>query len=304
MYFITAMLLLFGELMIYGVGFDTNKINNFMHQTSHNRPLVKRYPFFINQGKNCALAVLDGSLSKKPFVRQAYLNNIISFAWYLYAIAIQKGQGFTSGVIVIEDNDQRVYDFLYEYVQQVNPKNLFRRSLISLNPYAYSRQSTHFPSDQRTFVQYGIDARFFAHQKAQRLLPGSKTHLLFGRLAHGLTFVKFERYGLYFKDGFIGHAVGLVRHIGGRVMSHIVTREEKALHKKEYIPAWVKSACKSLPFKNQPRAIKDIVQLKGTDNRLDSLVTHLAAKYDHLQMRHGEEVIISRKEMDDFSGMP
>lgn len=304
MYFIIGILLFFGENMIHGVSFDPDKINSFIKMHHKKNPIAKNYYSFINQGKAIRAGVLDGTLQAHPFDRKKYLNNIISFAWYLYAIGIQKDQGFTSGVMVIEDPDHAIYSFLYEYVKQVNPYNLSRRSLISLNPYGYSRQSTHFALDQKKFVQYGIDIRFFAQQKAQRLLPASKTHILFGRLAHGLTFIKFERHGLYFKDGFFGHALGFLRHITGRALSCIITQDDKAFHKKEYMPDWIKYACKRLPFKRQPQKIKEIVSASYTDNRFVPLVEQIAKRYDHLKMRHGGEVIVSRKEIDDFSAMP
>lgn len=300
MYFILAILLLFGESMVQGAVLNFGKITDFIHKVSKKKPIIKNYHSFINHGKSIAHAVVDGSLSVQTFDRKKYLNNIISFAWYLYAIAIEKGQGFTSGVMVIQDSDQAVYNFLYEYVRQVNPKNLMRRSLISLNPYGYSRQSTHFPSDQKKFIQYGIDIRFSTHQKAQRLLPASKAHILFGRLGRGLTFIKFERHGLYLKDGFVGHTIGFLRHIAGRAFSYVVSQQDKALHRKEYIPEWIKSACKGFLFKKKPASIRDIVQASYTDARFNPLVLRIAEKYDHLEMRHGGEVIISRKEIDDF----
>lgn len=304
MFFLLILCIMFGEIMIQSASFDTGKIETFIYKITKAKGPKFDYFSRIERGKEVFDAVFQGQIYSHSFDRITYLNNIIALMWYFYAIVIEKDQGFTSGVMILEDNDQKIYQFLHHYIKQVNPKRLLRRSLISMNPYGYSRRSTHFPRDQEKFIQYGIDIRFTPYQKAQQFLPAFRTHILFGRLNHGLTFVKFERHGLYAKDGFVGHAFGFLNHVIKQTISKFVARKERSLERKEYMPEWVKQECRKLGLKmSNIKKIRDIVQIHHKDQRLNDFIARLAQKYDHLGMRYGGEVILSRAEMDQYADL-
>ncbi len=86
------------------------------------------------------------------------------------------------------------------YVKKVNPsitgtvKDPARAS--ADNPFAYSRVSSHYKLEQKTYRQYGIDIRLDKNSEALPLLPIGKRHLVFGIIdqARNLIYLKPENY--------------------------------------------------------------------------------------------------------------
>ena len=146
------------------------------------------------------------------------LKKIINIQWHLYSCAVTKNQPFKHGTIVFQDPSDSIYNFLIKYVKRVNRKltgtHADAFTVLSVNPFAYARLSSHFRFAQRTHRQYGIDIRMSKKQSAQPLLPTHKRHLLFGcsDANQHLYFVKWEDSGLYFDD-FIHHSMGFLRYL-------------------------------------------------------------------------------------------
>lgn len=179
------------------------------------------------------------------------LISIVSICWYLFSLAVEKDQGFTSGMIVLQDNNNRLYKFLLNYCLRVNP-SLLNSSLSSLYNFsgvpslqnlssslspsyyslAYSRISTHFQEIKNNpdyQGQFGIDIRFSQYGKRENILPANKSHILFGKLPKQINnnnqnnnyagmpsddfmFLKFETYGLCPFDGsFFMHMAELLK---------------------------------------------------------------------------------------------
>lgn len=290
--FITA----FGSTML-GEVFDINKIKYFINTYGVTKLPEREYLSYIRQGKNIVSSIINKKCDQLVLrERKLYLSEIIACMWYLYGLAINKNQGFVDGVIVLDDANQLFYNFLYDYVKNVNSKGLSKRAIITTNPYGYGRRSTHFPDDQRTFMQYGIDIRL--NKIAQKILPGNKTHILFGRLANGLTFIKMEHYGLYYKDGFIGHACGYLRLILGKFLAKFVAQKERFLHRKEYVPCWIKKGYKNVSKRKcRLTSIKDIVENGFDDKVFINLIKKIENSYDHIPLRYGNEVILKNDEI-------
>ena len=288
--------------MVWGTVFNIEKIKHFI--TTHAATVLpeNEYLSLIEQGRRTVLSVMDNETDQLSLSeRKSYLDHIVSLIWYFYALGINKNQGFLEGVMVLEDPDQRIYTFLHNYIKKVNHKNLLKRSLISTNPYGYPRQSTHFTQDQKNFIQYGIDIRLINDKVAQKFLPGNKAHILFGRLANGLMFIKLERYGLYYKDGFIGHAGGFLKLALSRITSKFVTPRESRFHRKEYMPQWIKRGYRNFyGEKCRLKTIKDIIQQNQSSNHCDNLVETIKQYYDHTGLRYGNELILGKKEIESF----
>ena len=156
----------------------------------------------IAQGKTIACTILHNHV---PQLSQAdYLNQIIDLMWYFYSLAVNKHQAFEEGTFIIEDTNNKFYNFLMKYVKLVNPT--IKDSLDdpaakqSWNTYGYSRLSSHFKLEQKQNRHYGIDMRYPQAYRAEALLPTGKYHILFGRIASEKIFVKFEKAGITPRD--------------------------------------------------------------------------------------------------------
>lgn len=161
------------------------------------------FPDRIEEGRRFACDILRGQ-GVPNIGKDSYLQNIINVMWFLYSRAVAKNQAFDEGTFIIQDEQHRLYDYLMNYVKLVNPyiKGTLAdpETNMSLNPYAYSRASSHFIQEQKSTAyngrHYGIDIRFQGEYVAQALLPAQKSHVLFSKIADNLIFIKFENVGL------------------------------------------------------------------------------------------------------------
>ena len=197
---------------------------NLMYLILNNNPInsdpAESKPAYLTD-----LKILTHDLQK---TRRNYLQAIVALMWYLYSEAINKGQAFTEGGFIILDKELKLYHFLMNYVRMVNPTitgTLDDPKLhSSTNPFAYSRDSSHWKPIQSRWRPYGIDMRFDNGEASQPILPAKKSHLLFNIVAEGdiaRLFIKFEENGIYAgttwqetvynSSELIGHAFNYVR---------------------------------------------------------------------------------------------
>ncbi len=163
----------------------------------------KLHPELVEQGRKIACDLFTGE--RIPRLDQgAYLNAIIDLMWFYYDMAIDKNQAFSEGTFVLQDQGNRIYDFLMKYVKMVNPKDINPVAIPPSYQFAYPRFSTHFKDEQDKYGQYGIDIRFTL-LSPQFLLPAQKSHLLFGKINKDLIYIKMENYGTC-PDQFPQHA--------------------------------------------------------------------------------------------------
>lgn len=142
-----------------------------------------------------------------------HLNAVISLPWLLYSHALKRKKGFEEGTFVIEDQNLVIYNFLMRYCKRFNPTLKGTKedpaSHATLNPYAYSRDSSHFKESQKHNTHMGIDVRYGPNSAAEPNLPAGKRHLLFGIVddkKRDLIFIKPENNGLYIHDGLKEHS--------------------------------------------------------------------------------------------------
>lgn len=251
------------------------------------------------------------------------LDQIVAIAWAIYNKAVEKGEGFTGGTIVIIDPEYALFNFLFNYVCFVNPTIVSGKNpslIISNNPFGYSRLSTHFVELQKlkNFEgHYGIDMRY-DEGNLQPLLPGNKQHILFGKLSHlaiPLTFIKFETYGLKFEKK------EMLKHVEKAVQKgkkDILKSHKKLFSRREDVPEEVKNRFRHL-FKRLPKeeqirvkaelskqfkhirsyyalAKKLAAQSQKYSQEAKQFVEYLERHYDHLDVRRGDEVILELKE--------
>lgn len=152
--------------------------------------------------------------------KDLYLQEIVQLYWALYKIACEKpsvGYLFDKGSITIEDPELKIYNFLLNYPLLVDPTLTGTDDspkIITINPDATPRKSTHYKESQKLHTQYGIDIRFDDPQLTDLFrLPHNHLHILFGIVskARNLIFIKIEDAGLYAFDGFFSHAGGLLK---------------------------------------------------------------------------------------------
>lgn len=257
-----------------------------------------------------------------------YIQDIIAICWGLFNKAAEKDQFFTGGTIVVIDQSNHDYsyglfNFLFNYACFVNPNIKIGKNpshIISNNPFAYSRLSTHFPeihASKNFLGQYGIDIRFGKSGLAP-LLPSNKQHILFGKLEYAnlpLTFIKFETYGLGIeKKEMFKH----VQKAFQKSSKDIRQTHSKASSRREDVPNDVKKKWHELlamlpaqekiiikhHLKNNFKYIRTyyreaqrlMAQHQLYSSKAQELVTFLENHFDYLELRRGNEVIIDLRD--------
>ena len=191
---------------------------------------------------------------------------------------------------------------------------------VSFNPYAYPRVSTHFPKSQKAGNrQYGIDMRFDDSGTCQSVLAGGQNHLVFGKTDNGHTFIKFEQHGLYFWDGWLQHALGVIPTMGRKlpiIGKLLFGSNEYEGARKEHMPDDIKKAAKEAGLQRF-KTISDIKQeclshpvrinengseyiTLGLNPKYRNLYNLIAQKYPFLEdegKRFGNEAIITERDL-------
>lgn len=275
------------------------------------------------KSKNATQQAKDKAIAtKQKFddMQKEYLNSIISIVWSLFNKAIEKNQGFTSATTVVKDPGYKLYNFLLEYAKSVNPGLEVggnpTLAVASLNCYAYRRRSTHFPEQQKlsTFDgHFGIDIRY-DEGDLEALLPANKRHVLFGKIIQSgqeLTFVKAEEDGVCYRDA-VAHLGSLIKKkTVGKVYApgEIARREDVPSSVKDQFKALKESVKKNDPklYKELKKSLADHVGIKEIyletqslaamvgakfATEANKLLQDLTSKYDNLDIRRGNEVIL------------
>jgi len=237
--------------------------------------------------------------------QRTYLDSIIDLMWFYYDMAIQKNQPFLEGTFVLQDQGGRIFNFLFNYVQMVNPDALTATPSLK-NPtiqFAYPRISTHFRDEQEKYRQYGIDIRFgkpgtkfttASIGSAQSLLPTQKSHLIFGQLSDGLIYIKMEVHGTC-PDQFVEHGkdyIGsLVRKIKPSLMPYLnkyaptrvnnlveyyIETDDEPYYRKEHVPqAVLAHAFEILQRANLPAEQMQTIVLEFAQQGIHGIFTEI-----------------------------
>lgn len=200
-----------------------------------NQSLAQKGEIYINSlyGRNNQIIPTEG---------ENYLDSMFAIMTYICSKipAKNSGQYFSSGSVVLEDEDWKLYKFLLDYVKR-EYKGDICKEIISSKYKAYPRKSTHLNSyylytNKMTkkgfsykkncdYTHYGIDL------KKDQLLPiEKKHHILFGKIGEKdgikLLFIKFEEAGLQEKDAF-NHFINLLKTKIKEYSEKINTKKQK-----------------------------------------------------------------------------
>ena len=152
-------------------------------------------------------------------IRKSYLTKITTMMWGVFGESVDKKEGFVRGSYKIIDPDFKLYNFLLDYVKLVtgseDPKLLPYGRTSSNHGYRRSprlKGSSHYKLECKNDEQFGIDIRRENYETTLKILPASKTHILFGRLTIPgsnlpITFVKFEEVGMGGFGEFLDHSL-------------------------------------------------------------------------------------------------
>lgn len=200
----------------------------------------------VSQGESYLQSLCGKKPQTIPTDGDKYLDSIVSIMHFLCSKASEhnSGENFSSGTIVIEDENWELHTFLKNYVKKVFGE--IKKEIWISTKDAYPRHSTHFnnyylytgkaikkgvlfESIKKTnsdYIHYGIDIK-----KDQKLPVENKKHILFGKIGEinckKLMFVKFEKVGLKNKDAF-EHALELIKH---KIQDQIPTLQASLLEK-------------------------------------------------------------------------
>lgn len=239
-----------------------------------------------------------------PFNTMEHFEQVVSLMWGVYDIAVEKDGPFWDGTIVILDADERFFSFLKEYAHAMWEKDSHTPRYAVTQCHGYPRHSSHFPESKNT--QWGIDMRSPEGTALEKLLPTAKRHILFGRLSHGRTFIKFEEYGLCVQDGsIISHGLGYVQS----VVRKAIRMNDGRYTRREDIPYSIEKDYQKLTRKAQPRGYtlkkspvgisemlieaESLLNSKSLHKRAHKFINEMKKDYDFVRIRRGNEVIIS-----------
>lgn len=286
----------------------------------------------VTKGRKYADAIYENRLHDIPTAtQQEYLQSLIALNWHLYDLAIQKGQGFVEGTFVVEGFE--LYDFHMAYAKRFNPdiKGTPQDPLlhVSYNPFAYSRDASHFTHLKPQYRPYGIDIRFGADKPSETLLPANKRHILYGKLdeEEKLFYLKIENFGIHTSD-VVGHskeygsaqlgknnfAASSIRAIASRFGYIIPVDSGEGNQKERTVPQFLTdfdetiAAAENLSNEHK-KSYMGMARIEGFKmlyhtpllslpgiQALTKKYTNDAKKYDHMRWRTGQEVILSKNE--------
>jgi len=210
----------------------------------------------------------DPELLKK--YKQAYEKSIVQLQWHLFAKAILQDHAFTSGMITFKDPQSRVFSFMDGYAELMSP-NYKSHDGIGVHSlwadHAYTRESSHW-NGQRAFEgkNFGIDIKG-ADGKPISILPGNKSHLLFGMRTNGMAFVKWEEYGTTFnvKTGDFSAIHHTLRYFDKRGL------EDDPMQRREKMPETVLAKFKALYDKPLTSQQTKLIETDGISKMLQIL---------------------------------
>lgn len=239
---------------------------------------------------------------------QQYEDAMINLQWHLYAKTILQGeQAFTSGMITMNDAPHfTVFKFLDGYAEMISPTYKLHAGLSYhsvTTPIAYARKSSHW-TGQKSFNDNNFGIDFFNRNRLPNpVLPGNKSHMLFGLRTNGMVFIKWEEYGVTMN----------VKHSDYSALKHTVRyfekkdKQDSQLERRESIPAYVTAEFKRLCPKALSRKTKADIKTYGISKMLEVLemdapehvvtfetylTKHLMLKKDSLYHRKGNEVVL------------
>jgi hypothetical protein len=267
-------------------------------QNGYHKDCLKRFDYrkLIEDG---AHVFNERKNNPNQYIQYTKLIEVIELSWFLYSLTMYKNQDVTRGMMVVEDNDGTIYNFLKNYVDTKNPDaeySFFKK--ISFNRYAYERYSTHFPKSKTR--QYGIDIRDESGNRFA-VLPGGQTHILFGKADNGHTFIKFERDGLYALDGWFQHALTATTAVGRKVpvFGGFFGSNDYESSSKEHVPSDIKKEAAKLG--RNEKTISALANACAKNQRkYKSLIEKINQRYPFLadeKKRFGNEAIITERDL-------
>ena len=239
---------------------------------------------------------------------QQYEDALIDLQWHFYGKTILQGeQAFTSGMVTMSDAPHfTVFKFLDGYAEMISPLYKSHAGLsyhAITTPIAYARKSSHW-TNQKAFNDNNFGIDFFNRNRLPNpVLPGNKSHMLFGLRTNGMVFIKWEEYGVTMN----------VKHSDYSALKHTVRyfekkdKQDSQLERRESIPAYVTAEFKRLCPKALSRKTKADIKTYGISKMLEVLemdapehvatfetylTKHLMLKKDSLYHRKGNEVVL------------
>lgn len=313
---------------------DDQPIAKYLNQTFHKKcpsmselakliTGIKDYCDLIKPGANLAWDLLAGTFdyntvggarvynldnnNRKALEhkrRNEYLGDIVSLCWFMYSLALHKDKIFEEGSFIVHDNG-KIFNYLLNYVNKVNPKENKHPVHHSESPYGCCRASSHLIKWQKQGNKhFGIDIRFGTTPKTSRsnILPTGKSHILFGKLDNERTFIKMEENGVYKYDGLGAHAWNFIVAQGRKtpVVNWFTGTDDAPTFCKERIPLEIVSDAQAVGIAKID-AIDDIVQIykKDTTGKYDKLMEKIIKLYPHdFEGRIGNEVILDPSDLE------
>lgn len=281
--------------------------------TTLNIPFSLQSLTSLEQNMSLRALYADTNLANKDFLqsfKRAYQTAIVQVQWHLFAHAIIQDQAFTSGMITTKDPGHHLFKFLDGYAELVSPQyKLYNGTSLHslLETKAYTRHSSHWKG-QVNGNQLGIDIQDESN-KPLVILPGNKSHLLFGTLKNNMVFLKWENYGTTLNP--LEGDYSVIPHLKGYFEKH-GKQDESTLHRREKIAPDITLVFNKLCSKPLTDAQIKYINTYGISGMIEMLKAYYPANlrtfenyltqtkgYDPstLSMRKGGEIILDHDKM-------
>jgi hypothetical protein len=259
--------------------------------------LLNKIDDLVNEGRSFAQRLNRGEI-KACFkqgtneIDEELVEKLLgSFYWHLMALASQKNQTFVEGSFSLYDPDQRIFKFLR-----------------SLMPKAYNRMCSHLYTMREDII--GIDL------ENSNLLPTGMGHVLFLSIKNrgeSWVLLKPEPHGFTPTRPIqaMGHILHYLLSVGKKCIPSLFGSDHGVgLHKErtpaELIAYYISLAKGTEGFdkalgeigdhKGNGRGIQamfdHLMSLNSQDEKIQAFLQMLTTKYDHIQFRIGDEVIL------------
>lgn len=296
------------------------KLDSFMKNVADatkNRELVD-HKKLIAQGGELLAKIFAGKASqeKAPLFtegisdqqRKDYLTSIQAIMWTLYSYAIEKNEGFTNGILVVQDPSHALFDYLLDYVQNVNPGEQSLVPQVATNCYAYQYPKTDGEGDD----VFGIDMRWEQNEKEQPSLPNAKSHISFRQRNDGFLELHMSDAGLCYWDGATTYYSGVAKKGLTQWIGQYLGVAENPLERSYDLPLRFINAMGRLKRGDLStfitsdvdtvKTISDFYAVHKAGNAYflkdyDAVLKELDAFYDNLAVRKGREVILTLSDL-------
>lgn len=272
---------------------------------------------FATEGGGLVADILSGKRTK-PSQNEAEEVELAQISWFLLSLALKKKEGFLEGTFVLEDPENKLYNFLCACPSiHSRPSSHFEGRLEGNKGVNILKQTVPMPSEKRTLLFERVKTLSDAGQVVDGYLfikpenwtadhnVGKNPAVAIDFPAHGAEFVaarkvKMLEPGADDKENMRKERIpAVIQKLFPEILKELnpahIAQAAKGLGREEWS---VEKNSKVFGISYMKKFLENVNKLQDTSNskNIDQF-NKIIAEYDHLEMRTGREVILTAKEL-------